>query len=100
MALHSRVSGVAPGVVIGKKGAPQGNIRLVYQEIDDHITLFLWFCVYLKAHKEIIDNLPQAFPEVDFVQIGMDRFAQAVETLWSTLRPLYKAKRQSALRVL
>jgi len=94
MALHSRVLGVASGIMIGKQIGSPGTVRLTYQEIDDHVILLLWFCVYLRAHKEIIDALPQALPELDFDQIEVWRFEQLVESLWATLRPLYKAKRQ------
>jgi hypothetical protein len=94
--LHSRVGGVAPGIIIGGKTA-QRQVRLTYQELDDPVILFLWFCVYLKAHKEMIDKLPQSVPEVDFSKIDICRFGTMVESLWATLLPLYKRKRSEGL---
>jgi hypothetical protein len=92
--LHSRVGGVAPGIIIGgKKETPIPRLRLTYQEIDDGVILLFWFCVYLKAHKEMIDKLPEAFPEVDFSQIDIRRYGSMVENLWATLVPLYRRKR-------
>lgn len=96
--LHSRVGGVAPGILIGgKKETSTRQVRLTYQEIDDPVILFLWFCVYLKAHKEMIDKLPQAVPEVDFSQIDVGRFGTMVESLWATLKPLWLQKRGKRL---
>jgi hypothetical protein len=94
VSLHSRVGGVAPGIIIGgKEATPKRQVKLTYQEIDDSIILFLWFCVYLKAHKEMIDRLPESVPEVDFNQIAIRRFGTMVEDLWNTLRPLWMQKR-------
>jgi hypothetical protein len=96
--LHSRVGGVAPGILIGgKKETPTRQVRLTYQEIDDPLILFLWFCVYLKAHKEMIDKLPEAVPEMDFSQINVHPFGTIVESLWATLKPLWLQKRGKAL---
>jgi hypothetical protein len=96
--MHSRVGGVAPGIIIGgKKDIPRREVRLSYQEIDDRVTLFLWFCVYLKAHKEMIDVLPQALPEVDFSQVDIRRYGEMVESLLATLRPLWARKRGKGL---
>jgi hypothetical protein len=96
--LHSRVGGVAPGILIGgKKQTPVRQLRLTYQEIDDKVTLFLWFCVFLKAHKEMIDKLPEAVPEIDFSQIDVGRFGTMIESLWATLNPLWLQKRGKAL---
>jgi hypothetical protein len=96
--LHSRVGGVAPGIIIGgKEATPKRQVKLTYQEIDDPVILFLWFCVYLKAHKEMIDKLPQALPEVDFSQIDVRRFGTMVDSLWATLRPLWVRKRGKGL---
>lgn len=97
MSLHSRVFGVAPGIGIGKKGVPQGRIKLTYQEVDDAVILFLWFCVYLRAHERMIKKLPEALPEVEFRKIEVRRYEEVVESLWSTLRPLYRQKRGKAL---
>jgi hypothetical protein len=95
---HSRVGGVAPGIIIGgKKDTLIREVKLTYQEIDDAVVLFLWFCVYLKAHKEIIDQLPLALPEVDFSQVDVRRFGTMVESLWATLKPLWVQKRGKGL---
>jgi len=93
MSLHSRVLGVAGGIVAGKKNARRGEIRLVYQEADDAIAIFLWFCVYLRAHKDILDTLPKALPEVDFSQVDFRRYDGMVGSLWVALRRLYIPER-------
>jgi hypothetical protein len=98
MSLHSRAFGVAPGIIIGEKGSPQGHIKLTYQEIDDAVILFLWFCVYLRAHEKMIKKLLEALPEVDFAQTEVRRYEEMVESLWLTLRPLYIRKRNKGLQ--
>jgi hypothetical protein len=99
--LHSRVGGVAPGIIIGgKEDTPKRQVKLTYQEIDDAVILFLWFCVYLKAHKEMIDKLPLAVPEIDFSQIDVRRFGIMVESLWATLQPLWVQKRGKGLNIM
>ena len=97
MSLHSRVLGLAGGIMAGKKNARPGEIRLVYQETDDATVIFLWFCVYLRAHKDILDALPKALPEVDFSQVDSRRYGEMVESLWATLKPLYVRKRGEGL---
>ena len=97
LSLHSRVPGVAGGIILGKKGAARGEVRLSYQESDDAIVIFLWLCVYLKAHKEIIDILPTALPEVDFGKVDVGRYAAMVQSLWTTLQPLYLRNRGQGL---
>jgi hypothetical protein len=68
IALHSRALGVASGIIAGQKNAAPGTIRLVYQEADDAVIIFLWFWVYLDAHKDILNTLPKALPEVDLAK--------------------------------
>jgi hypothetical protein len=97
VSLHSRVLGVASGIIAGKKNAAPGEVRLLYQEADDAVVIFLWFCVYLKAHKDILATLPNALPEVDFGQVDLGRYSAIVDSLWGTLRPLYMSKRREGL---
>lgn len=97
MSLHSRVFGVAGGIIAGKKNAAPGEVRLLYQEADDAIVIFLWFCVYLKAHNDILATLPQALPEVDFGQVDFNRYGTMLDSFWATLRPLYLSKRGRGL---
>jgi hypothetical protein len=94
MSLHSRVFGVAQGIIIGKKAAPRGHIRLTYQELDDALDILFWFCKYLGAHKDMIDRLPQALPEVDFKQIDVRRYAEMVESLWARWRSVYQYRKR------
>lgn len=93
LALHSRPLGLAGGIIEGKKKAAPGEVRLSYQELHDPIEVFTWFYVYLRAHKEIIETLPKALPEVDFTQVDIKHYGAMVETLWATLFPLYTRKR-------
>jgi hypothetical protein len=94
MSLHSRVFGVAQGIIIGKKAAPRGQIRLTYQELDDALDILFWFCKYLDAHKDMLDRLPQALPEVDFKQIDVRRYAEMVESLWAKWRSVYQYRKR------
>jgi hypothetical protein len=86
MSLHSRVFGVAQGIIIGKKAAPKGQIRLTYQELDDALDVLFWFCEYLGSHRAMIDRLPQVLPEVDFGQLNVRHFSEMVESLWAKWR--------------
>jgi hypothetical protein len=97
MSLHSRVLGVASGIIAGKKTAARGEVRLVYQEADDAVVIFLWLCVYLKAHNDILTTLPKALPEVDFGQVDLARYGTVVDSLWGTLWPLYLRKTSEGL---
>jgi hypothetical protein len=97
MALHSRVLGVASGIIAGKKNARRGEIRLLYQEEDDAVIIFLWFYVYLRAHQDILHALPKALPEIDFSQVDFQRYGDMVESLGATLQPLYIRKRREGL---
>jgi hypothetical protein len=97
ISLHSRVLGVAGGIIAGKKNAAPGQVRLVYQEADDAVIIFLWFCVYLRAHNDILHTLPKALPEVDFNQVDLRRYGAMVDSLWETLKPLYMRKKREGL---
>jgi len=64
LALHSRVGGIAKGMIIGHKYKKPGEMVLNYQEIDDPKELFFWFGYYIRFHKKIVNNIKTIIPEL------------------------------------
>jgi hypothetical protein len=98
IALHSRVLGVAAGIAVGNKSTGRGQILLTYQDIDDSVDLFSWFCIYLRAHERMIQKLQRAVPEIDFPEDKLGSFSQNVESLWLKRGSLYRQKQNAASR--
>lgn len=95
MALHSRVGGVSLGIIQGARkleDSARGTVRLVYQEVDDHVVLFFWFCQYLLFHQKVVGILPTVLPEIssqEFAETGAGKFSEMVDGLRKTLEPLH-----------
>lgn len=97
MALHSRVLGVTPGMLVGAKDASEGSIELTYQEIDAPLDLFLWFYIFLKAHGQVIGGVAEGLPEIDLKELGAAEYMGMIAELGAKLRPLYVKTRNSDL---
>jgi hypothetical protein len=97
MALHSRVLGVTPGILVGAKDASEESIDLTYQEIDDPRDLFLWFYIFLKAHTQVVGGVAEGLPEIDLKKPEVDEYVSMVAELGAKLRPLYVKNKNSDL---
>lgn len=96
--MHSRILGLASGLIIGNKDSAGKNkrvTRLVYNEIDDKISLFIWFTNYLKFHEKLILKLPYVLPEfenVDFDNVEIKEYSKRIVDLSNTLSKLRQRK--------
>jgi len=93
-ALHSRIAGVGRGIPADRPQV-RGMIRLEYQEVHDETRLFLYVCVYLRAHEQMVKQLMHRVPELASVETNtmFQEFGCMVENLWVVLRPRYAKSR-------
>lgn len=97
MALHSRVQGVTPGLLIDKDAAAEGTAVLTYQEIADPIDFLVWFGIYLRAHNQILEGITEGLPEVDFGKVDSNRYSYMVATLMEKLKTTYLKEKRTEL---
>ena len=96
--MHSRIMGVASGLIIGNKMKEEGKPKeaiLVYNEIDDHITLFIWFTNYLRFHEEILIKLINYMSELDdtsTAKIDIKSFSDLIIEFANTLKQIKQKK--------
>jgi hypothetical protein len=91
-ALHSRVGGVASGVVQGNAIRGKGEVALIYQEARDPYSYFLWFCSYLRFHEIMTRSLPEVVPEAAAaLATEVEPFRAGVEELWKLLGAMREA---------
>lgn len=96
--MHSRILGIASGILIGDKTKEDKNKRvtsLVYNEIDDPTTLFIWFTNYLKFHEKLLLKLPNIIPEFENVNldsIEVKKYSEIIVDLADTLGRLRQRK--------
>jgi len=96
--MHSRILGIASGLLIGDKMKEEGKPKetiLVYNEIDDPITLFIWFINYLKFHEKLIKKVRDVIPEFteeDRRKINTDKFSKILNILSNKLFELRNKK--------
>jgi hypothetical protein len=87
VALHSRASGITMGFLLGEKEKERpGEIRLLYQEIDDAGMLFIWFGVFLRFHRKLFLKVKDAIPELDDSQINassIPTFLKLEDMIWA-----------------
>jgi hypothetical protein len=87
IAVHSRFGGVAAGLAAGQKSAKPGESKIVFQEAGNEAEIFWWFCVYLDAHRDILNALTKVLPEVDFTRVGLREYSEMVDSFQARLRP-------------
>ncbi len=91
LSMHSRILGVASGLIIGNKMRKYGksnNAIFVYHDIDDHVSLFIWFTNYLKFHEKLSYNLfenIQEFEETDLNKINIKKYSELIIVLSNRL---------------
>ncbi|MFL6192592.1 MAG: hypothetical protein ACJ75H_00365 [Thermoanaerobaculia bacterium] len=96
-ALHSRVGGVASGVVQGNAVRDKGEVALVYQEANDPYSFFLWLCSYLRFHEILSRSLLTVVPEaVTDLAEEIRLFREGVEELWELLGAMRASQKRRA----
>jgi len=87
MALHSRASGITMGFLLGEKEKDKpGEIRLLYQEIDDAGMLFIWFGAFLRFHRKLFLKMKDVIPELDDSHVNASSilsFLKLEDLIWS-----------------
>lgn len=82
IALHSRPWGVASGILIGAKSKKPGEIRLIYQEVDNEKLLFFSLSRYLRFHCKVVGKCDVLHPELteeQIKEIGIEEFQRRLE---------------------
>jgi len=101
MALHSRVHGVMPGILVNKDIAADGKIALTYQEFDDPVDFLVWFGIYLRAHQRILAGMAEGLPEVDLDKVVSGKYDEMVAALTEKLKTMYlKERHRDELRTM
>ncbi len=96
-ALHSRVSGVIPGIVAGQRTAPPGTINFSYQEVGNDLELLGWCFTYLSSHKDILAGLAAGLPEIDSSAVDLHGYHEILATLAGKLKRRFIHERRSDL---
>lgn len=97
MALHSRVHGVTPGLLIDKDAASKGVAVLTYQELAEPVDFLVWFGIYLRAHQRLLVGIEEGLPEVDFGKLGSSSYNDMVAALMEKIRTEYLNQKRSEL---
>ncbi len=102
LALHSRIGGIAKGIIIGEKYKRPGELVLNYQEIEDQKELFYWFGYFMRFHKKIVDNIKIIIPELQ-KDYTFDHTFTSLEiqenNVWNIAKKLDKEIKQNLKRV-
>jgi hypothetical protein len=94
MALHSRVHGVIPGVLVDQEANRRGEISITYQEFADPIDFLAWFGIFLQAHERLLAGIAEGFPEVSFNELNPNKYSEIAYTVAEKLKPLLQQKRR------
>lgn len=92
IALHSRVGGVAPGVLAAQALAEPGAVALAYQEVTNARDLLFWLALFLKVHAEILGTLQPSLPELEFPETERSSFDESFATTWAEVGRLHLAR--------
>ncbi len=101
-ALHSRIGGVAYGVLAGgaQKQPGDRSISFVYQDMHNPVVYYLWFATYLRFHERLLSALARSQPELKANSSFLDACSTAtaaVDGLWNSLRPRYIELRKAGV---
>ena len=89
MALHSRVHGVVPGLLVNNDAAAAGEVALTYQEFHDPVDFLVWFGIYLRTHQKLLAGVAEGLPEVDLGKLGSGKYNEMVAALTEKLKAVY-----------
>ena len=95
-ALHSRVGGVARGIVKATMDDPGGRqIGLVYQEHLEPERYFLAYCHYLRFHEKVARLIEDLFPEVASsreLSLAILSYSRQLDSMWAKMKSVYRAR--------
>jgi hypothetical protein len=95
MALHSRVHGVIPGLLIDEDATSRGDAVLTYQEFAGPLDFLVWFGIYLRAHQRLLSGIEEGLPEIDLGKLSSSRYGEMVTALLEKIRKEYLKQKQS-----